>query len=63
MTPEEIKRRNLEILEKSKPVPMPIAIRSTEPAKLNEEVSITELISESFVVELDESHIVSSAIN
>ena len=59
---EEIKRRNLEILEKSKPVP-PIAVRPPEPAKLDEEAVNAELISQSFVVELDETHIVSSAIN
>lgn len=43
-------------------VPEPIAVRSTE-TNVAKENALTETNSESFVVEVDESHIISSAIN
>jgi diguanylate cyclase (GGDEF)-like protein/putative nucleotidyltransferase with HDIG domain len=43
--------------------PKPIQIRPTAPTILNSEDIIVDANSESFVVELDESHIISSAIN
>jgi diguanylate cyclase (GGDEF)-like protein/putative nucleotidyltransferase with HDIG domain len=43
--------------------PKPIAIRSTEPNQLAEQKNPAAMSDENFLVELDESHIISSAIN
>lgn len=51
-----------QILQKPQPAPQPIPIRPTEPIAVKED-AVAETNSESFVVELDESHIISSAIN
>ena len=51
------------LLQKTLAVPKPIQIRPIAPTVLNNEDIIVDANSESFVVELDESHIISSAIN
>ena len=43
--------------------PKPISVRPVEPKPVSREEAAIESNSESFVVELDESHIISSAIN
>lgn len=76
---KQLKERALEKLEQQKqqqqkqqplqntlptpPTPKPIPVRSTEPTPVKNEDIMLEPNSESFVVELDESHIISSAIN
>jgi len=56
---EKLQQEKQELLQKQKPHPKPIQIRATE-SNVKEE---PEPNSENFVVELDESHIISSAIN
>jgi diguanylate cyclase (GGDEF)-like protein len=49
--------------QKPEPAPKPIPIRPIEPKPVISENPVVESKPESFVVELDESHIISSAIN
>jgi diguanylate cyclase (GGDEF)-like protein/putative nucleotidyltransferase with HDIG domain len=64
---EKSQQQNQQLLEEASPrtppAPKPISVRSTEPAPVKNEEARRESNSESFVVELDESHIISSAIN
>ncbi len=60
---EELQEQKQQLLQKTPVSPKPIPVRSTEPTALKNEDIILESNSESFVVELDESHIISSAIN
>ncbi len=56
-------QKQQELLQKTPVAPKPIQVRPIAPTMLNNEDIIVDANSESFVVELDESHIISSAIN
>jgi diguanylate cyclase (GGDEF)-like protein/putative nucleotidyltransferase with HDIG domain len=60
---EKLQAQKQQLLQKNPVAPKPISIRPTEPTHLKNEDIIVDTNSESFVVELDESHIISSAIN
>ncbi len=60
---EMLQMQKQHLLQKTPIAPKPISVRPTEPTALKNEDIILEPNSESFVVELDESHIISSAIN
>jgi diguanylate cyclase (GGDEF)-like protein/putative nucleotidyltransferase with HDIG domain len=59
----ESEQQKQQSLQKVPEAPKPIQIRPIEPTILNNEDLIVDANSETFVVELDESHIISSAIN
>jgi diguanylate cyclase (GGDEF)-like protein/putative nucleotidyltransferase with HDIG domain len=61
--PENSQKQNELPLSEPQPAPKPIAVRSVEPPSLSNEETAAESNSGSFVVELDERHIISSAIN
>ncbi len=60
---EKSQEQQKKLVQTSSNSPKPITVRPTEPTVLKNEDLIIEQNSESFVVELDESHIISSAIN
>lgn len=60
---EKLQQQKEQLLQKTPVAPKPITVRPTEPTNLKNEDIIVDTNSESFVVELDESHIISSAIN
>ncbi len=60
---EKLQQQKQQLLQKTPVAPKPIVVRPIEPTALKNEDIIVEANPESFVVELDESHIISSAIN
>lgn len=60
---EQLQEQKQQLLQKTPIEPKPIPVRPVNPTILQNEDIIVEPTSESFVVELDESHIISSAIN
>ncbi|MEP6901571.1 MAG: diguanylate cyclase [Actinomycetota bacterium] len=60
---EKLQQEKQQLLQKTPIAPKPIAVRPVEPTMIQSEDIIIEATAESFVVELDESHIISSAIN
>ncbi|MBS1796844.1 MAG: diguanylate cyclase [Acidobacteria bacterium] len=60
---ERLEEQKQKLAPKPVETPKPIPVRPTEPVAVGSEDLIPDQNSENFVVELDESHIISSAIN